>query len=314
MHSRSSSSYAISPVRLARSWGRRRRSPMAQTGANISAITRKTAAAMSSSISICLWSHPAVDAIGIDNYMPLSDWRDEDMSGGNPDAFAGPYDPDGLRRAVQGGEGFDWYYPSETARNNRQRASITDGAHGKPWVFRYKDIAGWWSNLHHNRIGGQEAAQPTAWIPRSKPVWFTEIGCPAVDKGPNQPNVFPDPKSAESASPYFSNGGRSDLAVERYLAAHSEFWDPASPHFVASGNPLSPLYGGRMVDPSRLYVWAWDARPFPAFPLTSGVWRDGRKLAAWPLAEWEAERSHLRRSHQCGACRPWAAGRRRVER
>ena len=230
-----------------------------------------------------LWSHPAVDAIGIDNYMPLSDWRDEDMSGGNPDAFAGPYDPDGLRRAVQGGEGFDWYYPSETARNNRQRASITDGAHGKPWVFRYKDIAGWWSNLHHNRIGGQEAAQPTAWIPRSKPVWFTEIGCPAVDKGPNQPNVFPDPKSAESASPYFSNGGRSDLAVERYLAAHSEFWDPASPHFVASGNPLSPLYGGCMVDPSRLYVWAWDARPFPAFPLTSGVWRDGEN---WRLGHW----------------------------
>ncbi len=230
-----------------------------------------------------LWSHTAVDAIGVDNYMPLSDWRDQDISDGNPDAFAGPYDPDGLRRGVQSGEGFDWYYPSETARKNRQRAPITDGAFGKPWVFRYKDITGWWSNLHHNRIGGQQAAQPTAWVPQSKPVWFTEIGCPAVDKGPNQPNVFPDPKSAESASPYFSNGGRSDLAVQRYLAAHCEFWDPANPHFVPSGNPLSPVYGARMVEPSRIYVWAWDARPFPAFPLNGGVWRDGEN---WRLGHW----------------------------
>src|SRR5690606_22804189 len=37
-----------------------------------------------------LWAHPAIDAVGIDNYMPLSDWRDEDAGGGNPDGFAGP--------------------------------------------------------------------------------------------------------------------------------------------------------------------------------------------------------------------------------
>ena len=27
-----------------------------------------------------LWAHPAINAVGIDNYMPLSDWRDEDDS------------------------------------------------------------------------------------------------------------------------------------------------------------------------------------------------------------------------------------------
>lgn len=26
-----------------------------------------------------LWAHPAIDAIGIDNYMPLADWRDSDF-------------------------------------------------------------------------------------------------------------------------------------------------------------------------------------------------------------------------------------------
>ncbi len=37
-----------------------------------------------------LWAHPEIDAVGIDNYMPLSDWRDADYSGGNPDGFSGP--------------------------------------------------------------------------------------------------------------------------------------------------------------------------------------------------------------------------------
>ena len=229
------------------------------------------------------WSNPAVDAVGIDNYMPLSDWRDQDYAGGNPDNFAGPYDPDGLRRGIAGGEGFDWYYTNSAARIARERAPITDGAYGKPWTYRYKDIAGWWSNLHYDRIAGVEAAEPTGWVPRSKPVWFTELGCPAVDKGPNQPNVFPDPKSAESAVPYFSNGGRSDLAAQRLLAAHRQHWDPASPQFVPEANPVSPVYGGRMVDPQRIYAWAWDARPFPVFPASGGIWRDGDN---WRLGHW----------------------------
>ena len=230
-----------------------------------------------------LWSHEAIDAVGIDNYMPLSDWRDADYAGGNPDGFSGPYDPDGLRAAVAGGEGYDWYYKSVEARSARQRSTITDGAFGKPWVFRYKDILNWWSNNHYNRVAGVEAAMPTAWAPQSKPIWFTEFGCPAVDKGPNQPNVFPDPKSSESAVPYFSSGGRSDLAQRRFLSAHYSHWDPASAAFDPAKNPVSSAYGGRMVDVERLYAWAWDARPFPAFPLLSDVWSDG---ADWSAGHW----------------------------
>ena len=66
------------------------------------------------------------------------------------------------------------------------------------------------------------AGSPTAWVPRAKPIWFTELGCRAVDKGPNQPNVFPDPKSAESGLPYFSAAGASDLrssAFSRRISA-----------------------------------------------------------------------------------------------
>ncbi len=167
-----------------------------------------------------LWAHPAITAVGIDNYIPLSDWRDADYGGGNADGFLGPYDRAGLRSQIEAGEGYDWYYGGEFDRISRERTNITDGAHGKPWVFRFKDIRSWWENEHFDRIGGVEVETPTLWQPCSKPIWFTELGCPAVDKGANQPNVFPDPKSYENSVPHFSNGGRSDVAQARYIQAH----------------------------------------------------------------------------------------------
>ena len=30
-----------------------------------------------------------------------------------------------------------------------------------------------------------------------------------------------------------------------------------------------------MVDMDRAHAWAWDARPFPAFPARSDLWGDG---------------------------------------
>ncbi|HEV7255466.1 MAG TPA: glycoside hydrolase/phage tail family protein [Mesorhizobium sp.] len=230
-----------------------------------------------------LWAHSAISAVGIDNYMPLSDWRDGDLETGNPDDAKGQADPAALRAAIRGGEGFDWFYPDEAARAARARAAITDGAYGKPWVFRPKDLWSWWAEPHFQRIGGVEAAQPTAWVPKSKPIWLTELGCPAVDKGANQPNVFPDPKSAESALPHFSNGGRNDLVQRRFLEAHLGWWCPDAEGFAEADNPVSPAYGGRMLDFSRIYAWAWDARPFPAFPARADRWADG---ANWTGGHW----------------------------
>ena len=218
-----------------------------------------------------LWSHPEIDFIGIDSYMPLSDWRDEDD---HADAgFGAIYNSDYLRGNVAGGEGYDWYYPSPEARAAQRREPITDGAYNEPWVFRYKDIRGWWSNPHHERIGGVRQASPTAWVPGSKPVWFTEYGCAAIDKGTNQPNKFLDPKSSESALPHYSNGRRDELIQRQYLRAFAEFWgDPAN-------NPVSEEYEGRMVDMDRAFVWAWDARPFPWFPGNRDLWSDGDNYA-----------------------------------
>jgi hypothetical protein len=223
-----------------------------------------------------LWSSPAIDAIGIDNYWPTTDWRG--VVGIDEEEFASIYDPVYLAGNIQGGEGFDFFYASDADRIDQVRTPITDGL-GKPWVFRYKDIRSWWSNQHFNRPAGMatELASPTPWVPQSKPFWFTELGCPAVDKGSNQPNVFIDPKSSESFFPYFSVGTRDDLIQRRHIAAFVTFYANTAQ------NPTSTVYGGPMVDTSRIYIYTWDARPFPQFPELLDVWSDGPN---WERGHW----------------------------
>ena len=217
-----------------------------------------------------LWADPSIDAVGIDNYMPVSDWRDDDATAGNPDGFRSASDTQAMQRAVTSGEGYDWYYADLEGRSERTRLPIRDGALGKDWVFRFKDIASWWENLHFDRPGGVEAAAPTLWQPGMKPVWFTELGCPAVDKGAVQPNVFPDPASSEGGYPYFSSRNRDDLQQRAFLEAHFHVW-------------TGPEVPDGMVDPERIFLWSYDARPFPAFPTRADLWADG---ANWRTGHW----------------------------
>lgn len=219
-----------------------------------------------------LWADPNIDFVGIDNYMPLSDWRDTEDHADS--AWGAVHDLAYLRANIEGGEGYDWYYESSDARDAQNRTPITDGAHGEPWVWRYKDIRNWWQNAHHERIGGTRQENPTAWEPRSKPIWFTELGCAAVNKGTNQPNKFLDPKSSESSLPYYSNGLRDETIQRQYLRAMLGYWsEPVH-------NPQSDVYAGPMLDMSRAFVWAWDARPYPWFPGNDALWSDGDNYRA----------------------------------
>lgn len=220
-----------------------------------------------------LWADPNIDFVGIDFYAPLSDWRDGndhlDATAGHASIYDGAY----LESNIEGGEFYDWFYGSEADREAQVRTPITDGAYGKPWVWRAKDVRNWWSNAHYDRPGGVENATPTVWTPQSKPIWFTEFGIPSIDKGSNQPNVFYDPKSAESALPYYSRGTRDDLIQRRGIEAMLSYW--------AANNPVSSAYSGRMIE--TIAVWTWDARPYPAWPARADVWSDGE---LWPLGHW----------------------------
>ncbi len=222
-----------------------------------------------------LWAHSAISYVGLDWYPPMADWRDgtSHADAAHGDGRSAAY----LAGNVAAGEAFDWYYADADGRLAQERLPIVDGAHAEPWVFRQKDVRNWWSEAHHTRVDGVRSESPTGWAPGMKPVRFVEMGVPAVDKGANQPNVFFDPKSSESALPHFSNGTRDDVIQRRAVEAFHAHWSNDA------NNPASSVYAGRMLPEDGVALWAWDARPYPAFPARDDVWSDAEN---WRLGHW----------------------------
>ena len=217
-----------------------------------------------------LWADPTIDFIGISAAIPLSDWRD---GMAHRDASAGViHDLAYLQSNVAGGEHFDWAYPTPEAREAQRRVLIED-AEGEPWVWRAKDFRGWWAHQHHDRMNGVRQSVATDWVPQSKPIWFTSVGCPAIDKGANGPGHV---LRGQAELPLASNGNRDDLMQMQYLRAFtSHYADP-------DNNPISTAYGGRMTDTSRMHVWGWDPRPYPFWPGNRAIWPDGADYATGP--------------------------------
>ena len=93
------------------------------------------------------------------------------------------------------------------------------------------------------------AANPEALRgPQFDCAWSDETGCPSVDLGSNQPNLFSDAKSSESALPYGSLGVRDDEMQRRFLQAKLGYWlEPANV-------PISSLTGEPMIPSDRIFV------------------------------------------------------------
>ncbi len=218
-----------------------------------------------------LWASSDVDFVGVDWYPPVGDWRDGNLHTDAVAGYSAPDDPAYLFANMAGGEAFDWYYANQTDRDAQVRTPIVDTAHGEDWVFRAKDLAGWWNAAHHERPDGIRSPGATAWIAGSKPVRLCEIGYPAIDRGGNAPNLFYDPKSAESAIPPYSSGARDDLFQRRAISVALAFWQ-----------------GQSLVE--EALVWAWDGRPWPHYPVRSDIWSDGEN---WQFGHWLNGRSGL---------------------
>ncbi len=184
-----------------------------------------------------LWASSSIDMVGIDAYFPLTD------------AVQTGYDIDALRDGWTSGEGYDWYY-TDGARTTM----ATLGA-----AYAWKNIAWWWNNTHTN-----PDANATAWVPQSKPIWFTEYGFPSVDGCANQPNVFVDSTASGSAYPRFSRGRVDFMAQRAAIAATEAEWENST-----------------MV--ANKFLWTWDARPYPHWPDLREVWSDG---ASWVTGHW----------------------------
>lgn len=126
-------------------------------------------------------------------------------------------------------------------------------------AYALKNLEYWWTNEHYNPDGNK-----TEWIPKSKKIWFTEYGFPSIDKATNQPNVFYDPKSVSGAIPKYSTGLVDNTIQRKAIEATEDFWKDSE--FV-----------------DKKFLWTWDARPYPEYPLKTNRWSDGD---LWQYGHW----------------------------
>ncbi|TAE80493.1 MAG: hypothetical protein EAZ74_01850 [Alphaproteobacteria bacterium] len=159
------------------------------------------------------------------------------------------YDVQQVIDGWNGGEGYDYYYADSGRTLPLPLAA----------PYAWKNLSWFWNNNHVNPNG-----VTTAWIPQSKKIWFTEYGFPSVDGATNQPNVFYDPASVESFFPRKSLGLVDIRAQRMGITGTQARW-----------------LGSAMVE--HMFLWTWDARPFPYYPDLRNVWADG---GVWAYGHW----------------------------
>ena len=223
---------------------------------------------------------------------------------GQPSIWSIPY----LKANIEGGQYFNWFYNDSNnlgigfdPNGTDLRVSLPQGDRlsqsrngysANQQLLANKQLRWWWNNQHqaiYANVSGAWVPQGpyTEWVPNSKPIIFAEYGFPACDKGTNQPNVFYDPNSTESGTPFWSIWDpsasvagnywprRDDLLYLLALQAVYEYW-------VTDGNNET-VGGVPMIQTAFMSAWNWDARPFPTFPQLTGVWGDAGN---WPAGNW----------------------------
>ncbi len=219
------------------------------------------------------------------------------------------YSSDYLTGNIEGGQYFDWYY-NDGANDGRGfdpngsglQVSLCEGDRlaqarnaysANQQILANKQLRWWWNNTHQAvYIGGGGGWIPqgpqTEWQAQSKSIAMLEYGFAAFDKSTNQPNVFFDAKSTESATAYWSiwdNAGglgylprRDDTIQSLALQALYTYW-------VTNGNIPTSGGGVAMINWNFCCVWNWDARPFPTFPADPSQWGD---TGNWQAGDWNA--------------------------
>jgi uncharacterized protein (TIGR02217 family) len=254
-------------------------------------------------------SESGLEAVNWLNPAPAGPWPPSaaTMSGlgmsGAPTIYSLPY----LKANIEGGQYFNWYYADGTLGGlgldpngsdlvvslpqGDRLAQARNAYSANQQLLANKQVRWWWNNLHQaiyddgDGTGWTPHGPSTEWVPQSKSIAFVEYGIPACDKGTNQPNVFFDAKSSESATPFWSiwqplpGGGyapqRDDTIASLALEAIYEYWNTDGHNAAVAGLPMLQF--------TFSCIWNWDARPFPTFPLLGSVWGDAGN---WPAGDW----------------------------
>ncbi|MGO8740087.1 baseplate megatron protein TIM-barrel domain-containing protein, partial [Rhodoblastus sp.] len=222
---------------------------------------------------------------------------------GSPTLYSEAY----LSGNIEGGEQFNWFYNDSTNGGrgldpnlSGLMVSLPEGDRltqsrnafsAEQQLLGRKQFRWWWGDTHqavYDTGDGQgwiPRGPTTQWTAQMKPIVFAEYGFATVDRCTNQPNVFFDPKSTESETPFWSiwnssdgetwTPQRDDFLSNLALQTIHDYWSNAAnvPN-AASGPMILTLF---------CCAWNWDARPFPTFPLDSSVWGDTDN---WPAGNW----------------------------
>ncbi len=212
-----------------------------------------------------------------------------------------------LKVNIEGGEKYGWFYYDsnnlgrgwdlngsalQISRPEGDRATQTRSPYyAGQQILANKMLRWWWNNPHQavydagDGLGYAPHGPSTKWIAQSKPITFAEYGFPTCDRCTNQPNVFYDPKSSESFTPYWSawqpaDGGgyrpvQDDTLASLAREAIVEYW-------TSDGHNATSPAGVKMIEPTFMCAWNWDARPFPVFPI-SAFWGDSPN---WRAGTW----------------------------
>ena len=218
-------------------------------------------------ISIRCGRRPTIDFVGIDNYMPLADWRDGDDASRPPrPARARSTIRDYLAANIAGGEGYDWYYASEpTATRKRARRSPTAlrQALGLPLQGSERLVG----ERASDRAGGVEAAADGLGAAVEADLVHRDSAARRSTRAPTSPTSSrPEIVGKRLALLFLGRARRSHPApLPRGGAART-------------GAPIAAPIRCRLSMAARWsirrasHLWAWDARPIPPFPAltTSG--------------------------------------------
>ncbi len=255
-----------------------------------------------------------LDAIEWSSPVPSGSWPPSSatMSGlglsGAPTIYSSAY----IKAGIEGGQYFNWFYNDGneagaqavygldpngsglqvTLPAGDRKAQTRNAYSAGQQILANKQLRWWWNSLHYavyddDDGSGWSAHGPhTGWVAQSKSIMTLEYGFSAVDKATNQPNVFFDAKSTESATPYWSiwdNAGglgylprRDDTIAALALQAVYDYW-------ITDGNNATSGAGLPMLNWTFACVWNWDARPWPIFPLDSSAWGD---TGNWAAGDW----------------------------
>ena len=254
-------------------------------------------------LDVVNWSLPAPSGA----WPPSTDTMSGLGLSGMSTIYSIPY----LKANIEGGQYFHWYYNDGRAGDHAGRGFDPNGSalmvtlpggdrlaqarnpySANQQILANKQFRWWWNNAHQavyddgDGTGWSPHGLETEWVAQSKPIIFLEYGFSSVDKATNQPNVFFDAKSTESATPFWSIWDpasgltylprRDDTIAALALEAIYEYWNTDG-HNATSGA------GVVMVQTALSCAWNWDARPFPLFPIDNSQWGD---TGNWQAGDW----------------------------